>query len=154
MSVNVTSKIKIEDSRVMLQIVASFTDYSRGVIYNRNIVERLIEYLRASRMPALQCFILDLEKRMKLAKIFCHMQNIYSICWREETFCTACSRLGISSLYAKTMSIKEWTEMIAGSVIQCIYLNKDIHPTTLHPNSFNATICSQSRGQCYKTFCL
>jgi hypothetical protein len=34
MSVNDISKIIIDDSRVMIQIVASLTDYSRGVIYN------------------------------------------------------------------------------------------------------------------------
>ncbi len=37
MSVNDASKIIIEDSRVMLQIVAPLTDNSRGVIYNRNM---------------------------------------------------------------------------------------------------------------------
>ncbi len=34
MSVNDISRIIIDDSRVMIQIVASLTDYSRGVIYN------------------------------------------------------------------------------------------------------------------------
>jgi hypothetical protein len=34
MSVNDASRIIIDDSKVMLQIVASFTDNSRGVIYN------------------------------------------------------------------------------------------------------------------------
>jgi hypothetical protein len=37
MSVNDTSRIIIDDSRVMLQIVASLTDDSRGVIYNHNM---------------------------------------------------------------------------------------------------------------------
>jgi len=37
MSVNDTSMSLIEDSRVMLQIVATLTDDSRGVIYNRNM---------------------------------------------------------------------------------------------------------------------
>jgi hypothetical protein len=54
-------------------------------------VERLIECLRAARMPARQCFILDLEKRMKLAQIFHHMQKVL-ICILT-TFCVECSRL-------------------------------------------------------------
>jgi hypothetical protein len=36
----------------------------------------LIEYLQAERMRALQCFILDLEKRMELMQIFHQTQNI------------------------------------------------------------------------------
>jgi hypothetical protein len=36
-SANVTSRIKIDNSSVALQIVASFTDDSRGVSYNGNI---------------------------------------------------------------------------------------------------------------------
>ncbi len=31
------SRIILDDSRVMLQILASVTDNSRGVIYNRNV---------------------------------------------------------------------------------------------------------------------
>jgi hypothetical protein len=38
MSVNDTSRIMIENSSVMLQIVASLTDDSRGVIYDRNML--------------------------------------------------------------------------------------------------------------------
>ena len=37
MSVNDNSRIVIDSSRVMLQIVASLTDDSRGVNYNRNV---------------------------------------------------------------------------------------------------------------------
>ncbi len=37
MSVNDASRIVIDNSRVMLQIVASLTDNSIGVIYNRNM---------------------------------------------------------------------------------------------------------------------
>ncbi len=37
MSVNDTSGIVIDDSRVMLQIVESLTDDSRAVIYNCNM---------------------------------------------------------------------------------------------------------------------
>ncbi len=37
MSVNDTSMIVIDNSRVMLQIVASLTEGSRGVIYDRNV---------------------------------------------------------------------------------------------------------------------
>ncbi len=37
MSVNDTCRIVIDDSRVMLQIVASLTDDSRGIIYDRNV---------------------------------------------------------------------------------------------------------------------
>ncbi len=37
MSVNDTSRIIIDDSRVMLQIVASLTYDSRGIIYNHNL---------------------------------------------------------------------------------------------------------------------
>ncbi len=38
-------------------------------------MEWLTEYLLAARMPALQCFILDIEERMKLEQIFHHMQH-------------------------------------------------------------------------------
>ncbi len=37
MSVNDASRIVIDNSRVMLQILASLTDNSRGIIYNRNL---------------------------------------------------------------------------------------------------------------------
>jgi hypothetical protein len=37
MSANDTCRIIIDDSRLMLQIVASLTDDSRGVIYNHNM---------------------------------------------------------------------------------------------------------------------
>jgi hypothetical protein len=37
MSVNDTSKIIIDDCRVMLQIVASLIDESKGIIYNCNM---------------------------------------------------------------------------------------------------------------------
>jgi hypothetical protein len=37
MSVNHTSRIIIDDSSAMLQIVASLTDDSRGIIYTRNM---------------------------------------------------------------------------------------------------------------------
>jgi len=36
MSINDASRIIIDDSRVMHQIVASLTDDSRGIIYDRN----------------------------------------------------------------------------------------------------------------------
>jgi hypothetical protein len=35
-----------------------------------------MEYQRAAGMPALQHFIFELEKKMKLAMIFCQMQNV------------------------------------------------------------------------------
>ncbi len=38
MSVNDTSRIMIENSSVMLQIVASLTDDSRGVIYDHHML--------------------------------------------------------------------------------------------------------------------
>ncbi len=37
MSVNDASRIVIDESRLMLQIVASLTDDSKGVIYNYNM---------------------------------------------------------------------------------------------------------------------
>jgi hypothetical protein len=37
MSVNDASRILMDNYTVMLQIVVSFTDDSRGVIYNRNM---------------------------------------------------------------------------------------------------------------------
>ncbi len=37
MNVNDASRIVIDDSRVTLQIVASLTDDSRGIIYDRNV---------------------------------------------------------------------------------------------------------------------
>jgi hypothetical protein len=39
MSENEASRIVIEDSRVMLQIVATLTDDSRGIIYNCNLLK-------------------------------------------------------------------------------------------------------------------
>jgi hypothetical protein len=39
MSVNEASKITIDNSRVMLKIVASLTDNSRGIIYKLNMIE-------------------------------------------------------------------------------------------------------------------
>jgi hypothetical protein len=39
MSINDASIIVIDDFRVMLQIVASLTDNSRGIIYDNNIPE-------------------------------------------------------------------------------------------------------------------
>jgi hypothetical protein len=38
MNVNDASRIVIDDSRMMLQIVASLTDNSRGIIYNGNML--------------------------------------------------------------------------------------------------------------------
>jgi hypothetical protein len=38
MSENDTTKTMIDKSRVMVQIVASLTDDSRGIIYNSNMV--------------------------------------------------------------------------------------------------------------------
>jgi hypothetical protein len=38
MSVSDPSRIVIDDSRVMLQIVAPLTDNFRGIIYNRNML--------------------------------------------------------------------------------------------------------------------
>ena len=38
MSVNDASRIVIDDSRMMLQIVASLTDNSKGIIYNGNML--------------------------------------------------------------------------------------------------------------------
>ncbi len=37
MSVNDASRIVINDSKVMLQIVASLTDDSRGIVYDHNM---------------------------------------------------------------------------------------------------------------------
>jgi hypothetical protein len=41
------------------------------------VVEQLREYQRAVGMPALQCFIVDLEKRIKLVMIFRKTQNVF-----------------------------------------------------------------------------
>ncbi len=38
MNVNDASRIVIDDSRMMLQIVASLTDNSKGIIYNGNML--------------------------------------------------------------------------------------------------------------------
>jgi hypothetical protein len=38
MSVNDVPRTVIDDPRVMLQIVASLTEYSRGVIYDSNLL--------------------------------------------------------------------------------------------------------------------
>ncbi len=38
MSVNDASKIVIDDSRLLQQIVASITDKSKGIIYDRNML--------------------------------------------------------------------------------------------------------------------
>jgi len=37
-------------------------------------------------MPAVQCFIFDLEKSMKLAQIFCQMQNVFIFVEKEMFF--------------------------------------------------------------------
>jgi hypothetical protein len=45
MSVNYASKIKIDDSRVTLQIVVLVTDDNRGIIYDCNMfIEQAIGY--------------------------------------------------------------------------------------------------------------
>jgi hypothetical protein len=44
MSVNDTSSIVVDDFSVMLQIVASLTDYHRGIIYNHNMFTVLATY--------------------------------------------------------------------------------------------------------------
>ncbi len=47
MSVNVTSRIVIDDARVMHQIVVSLTDYSRDYIYKCNMfIEQATDNLR------------------------------------------------------------------------------------------------------------
>ncbi len=50
------------------------------------LVERLREYLQAAGVPALQCFNLDNEKRMKLELIFCQMQNVFILYFRKKHF--------------------------------------------------------------------
>jgi hypothetical protein len=49
-------------------------------------VERLMEYQRAARMPALRHFILELEKRVKLALILSQMQNTLFWILRRKCF--------------------------------------------------------------------
>ncbi len=44
MSVNNDSMIVIDNSRVTLQIVASLTDNSKGIIYNYNMFRPLVSY--------------------------------------------------------------------------------------------------------------
>jgi hypothetical protein len=53
---------------------------------NKLFVERLMEYQRAARMPPLQCFIRDLEKRMKLAGIFHQVQNVFFCILKRKHF--------------------------------------------------------------------
>ncbi len=60
MSVNDTSRIIIDDSRAMLQIVASLTDDSRGIIYTRNVF--IVQATRAKTVydtPSLKHFVRD-----------------------------------------------------------------------------------------------
>ncbi len=56
MSVNDASRIIMENSTVMLQIVVSFTDDSRGVIYNCNVfIVQAIEWLGQSVLGRSRC---------------------------------------------------------------------------------------------------
>jgi len=64
MSVNDTSKIIIDDSRAMLQIVASLTDDSRGIIYTRNMF--IVQATRAKTECSLKHFVRD-----KRSSLFC-----------------------------------------------------------------------------------
>jgi hypothetical protein len=56
MSVNDTERSMIDESRVTLQIVASLTDDSRGVIYNCNIF--LYRPLLAQKVKHLKEFLI------------------------------------------------------------------------------------------------
>ncbi len=76
-------------------------------------MERLREYQRAARMSALQCFILDLEKRMKLAMIFHQMQNVVGFVG-EEMFCRKCSRLMYFIIICDMHEYKGWTKTSLG----------------------------------------
>ena len=58
-----------------------------------NVVEQLIEYVQAARMPALQCFIFDLEKSMKLAHRYLVRCKMFSYLLKKKHFRAECSRL-------------------------------------------------------------
>ncbi len=62
MSVKDASRIVIDDFRVMLQIVASFTDNFRGIIYDPNI-------------PATDQFESLLTISLILSIFFCHLNT-------------------------------------------------------------------------------
>jgi hypothetical protein len=76
------------------------------ILYYLQSVEELIDYLWAVRM---QHFILDLEKRMKLAQIFCPVKNILFCILRM--FCIECYRLSYYEKHVllESSQIYYWT---------------------------------------------
>ncbi len=62
MSINDNSRIKIDNSRVTLQIVASLTDNSRGVIHNCNMfIVQATEWKRLTITNALAYISTELK---------------------------------------------------------------------------------------------
>jgi hypothetical protein len=57
-------------------------------------------------MPTLQCFILDLEKRLKPMEIITQIQNVLFCILRRKHFVWNVLGKAISPLYATIMSIK------------------------------------------------
>jgi hypothetical protein len=58
-----------------------------------SIVERLTEYERAARMPALQHFNPDLEDGDETCADILSDAKCFILCFRKETFCTRCFRI-------------------------------------------------------------
>jgi len=52
-----------------------------------------MEYLQAVRMPAVQHFILDFEKRTKPVQIFHQTKKHFILYFKNKMFCVECSRL-------------------------------------------------------------
>jgi hypothetical protein len=110
--------------------IKCMVQYSQHFIFfityhtNGHIVEQLTKYQRAARMPALQCFILDLEKRYEtcanvlsdakccscMLKKKCFVQNLQG--WRDLSY------------WVITVSIKDWLRQESRSVIQYKDSNK------------------------------
>jgi hypothetical protein len=67
MSVNDAFRITIDTFRVMLQIVASVTDNSRGVIYNLNVF--IVQPPQVSLLQRLFFFITDARDKQTMGKL-------------------------------------------------------------------------------------
>ncbi len=85
MSKNDASRIIIDDSRAMLQIVASLNDNFRGVIYNRNIF--IVQATGLNTAFVCSVVSLYLLQQLDIKKI---LENINyklqkCVCWNQKT---------------------------------------------------------------------
>jgi hypothetical protein len=69
-------------------------------------VERMKEYQRAARMPALQCFIPDLEIRDETCADILSDAKCFILCFEKKTFCTRHFRLRHFTIICNTDEYK------------------------------------------------